>query len=289
MNKLMARLRENIKSIREEKGLSQQAVSERSGLDRTYIGKIERGERVPSLGTIVKIANGIGVKPYKLLRADHGVETEDVETMFEEFNHQVDIHLRLIGEQLGDSDDPDNGPDALRRAHDHVLDVSRLYAMVASMGGTGTVNVRDFLSRVVEEVLQQPGVVDSDPDVEESYDPEIRLDIRDGVVCGLILESILRFLFGQANEPPDTVRVRFNARAANHRYRLVVETDNADSEFRDLLDSNLFGFPMVQALVVHDLRGVIEVDDEGPTDRVTISFERNGDPDTDSDVVVDTA
>lgn len=49
-------------------GLSQEELAFRSGLHRTYIGGIERGERNPTLFNIEKIAKALEVKPHDLFR-----------------------------------------------------------------------------------------------------------------------------------------------------------------------------------------------------------------------------
>ena len=50
-----------VRNARTAAGLTQEDLAERSGLDRSYIGGIERGERNPTLSVIEKIADGLGV------------------------------------------------------------------------------------------------------------------------------------------------------------------------------------------------------------------------------------
>jgi transcriptional regulator with XRE-family HTH domain len=57
---------EAIRQMRGERGLSQEALAEACGLDRTYISGIERGSRNPSLTNILKIAAALGVRPADL-------------------------------------------------------------------------------------------------------------------------------------------------------------------------------------------------------------------------------
>ena len=52
---------EAVRNIRTAAGLTQEELADNSGLDRSYIGGIERGERNPTLGVIEKIAEGLGV------------------------------------------------------------------------------------------------------------------------------------------------------------------------------------------------------------------------------------
>jgi transcriptional regulator with XRE-family HTH domain len=58
----------SVRAMREQKGLSQEGLALLCGLDRTYIGGVERGERNISLINIHKVAKAIGVNPKELFQ-----------------------------------------------------------------------------------------------------------------------------------------------------------------------------------------------------------------------------
>jgi transcriptional regulator with XRE-family HTH domain len=58
---------DHLRSARVAKGLSQEELADRSGLNRTYVGSVERGERNVSLLNIHKLAAALGVAPSTLL------------------------------------------------------------------------------------------------------------------------------------------------------------------------------------------------------------------------------
>ncbi len=57
----------NLKKIRDHKNLSQEELAEKCGLDRTYIGILERREKIPTLTTVEKCANALGISVCDLL------------------------------------------------------------------------------------------------------------------------------------------------------------------------------------------------------------------------------
>lgn len=60
---------ERVKELRLKKGItSQMDLANKAGLDRTYIGGIERGERNVALENIEKIAKTLGVSIEELFK-----------------------------------------------------------------------------------------------------------------------------------------------------------------------------------------------------------------------------
>ena len=57
-----------IKKIRESQNLTQQNLADKVGLHLTYIGNIEIGAKRPSLETLFRIAEELGVKVSDLFR-----------------------------------------------------------------------------------------------------------------------------------------------------------------------------------------------------------------------------
>jgi len=56
-----------VRTLRKEKGWSQEMLAEKCDLDRTYIGGIERGERNVALLNICRIAKSLKIKPAELM------------------------------------------------------------------------------------------------------------------------------------------------------------------------------------------------------------------------------
>jgi transcriptional regulator with XRE-family HTH domain len=58
---------EALREIRKEKGISQEQLALDSGLDRTYVSLIERGTQSPTIRSVLKLANILGVKPSEII------------------------------------------------------------------------------------------------------------------------------------------------------------------------------------------------------------------------------
>lgn len=67
MNPVAVHFGENLRRLRKQAELSQEALGLRASLHRTEVGLLERGARVPRIDTILKLAAGLDVAPATLL------------------------------------------------------------------------------------------------------------------------------------------------------------------------------------------------------------------------------
>jgi transcriptional regulator with XRE-family HTH domain len=65
MRKLVGR---NVKRIRQDRGLTQEQLAERSGFSQQYISGLEQGRRNPTVVSIYELANALGVSHMDLVR-----------------------------------------------------------------------------------------------------------------------------------------------------------------------------------------------------------------------------
>ncbi|MEB6641389.1 helix-turn-helix domain-containing protein [Aeromonas hydrophila] len=66
-NQILESFGHRVRVLRQDKGLSQEELAHASGLDRSYVGQVERGERNIALENIYKLASGLGIEAHKLL------------------------------------------------------------------------------------------------------------------------------------------------------------------------------------------------------------------------------
>lgn len=68
MDEISKKLGQNIKRIREQKGMTQGDICRALNLDRGYISSIENGKRNPTLSTLKKLADALKISVDELLR-----------------------------------------------------------------------------------------------------------------------------------------------------------------------------------------------------------------------------
>jgi len=67
-----------LKALRKERKMTQEELADKLGLHNSYIGLLERGERIPSLLTLDKIAKYFGVKPADLIVEEQSPQKYDL-------------------------------------------------------------------------------------------------------------------------------------------------------------------------------------------------------------------
>lgn len=60
-------LASNVRQLRQRQGISQEELAARSGLHRTYVGSVERGERNVTLSSLEALAAALGVAARDLI------------------------------------------------------------------------------------------------------------------------------------------------------------------------------------------------------------------------------
>ncbi len=65
---ILERFGHRVRELRSAKDLSQEAFAAECGLDRTYMGGVERGERNLALRNIERIAQTLGITLSELMR-----------------------------------------------------------------------------------------------------------------------------------------------------------------------------------------------------------------------------
>jgi transcriptional regulator with XRE-family HTH domain len=59
---------EIVRGVRKEHAWTQEDLAERSGLTTTYVGQVERGDKVPSLTVVLKLSLALEVHPSEMLQ-----------------------------------------------------------------------------------------------------------------------------------------------------------------------------------------------------------------------------
>ena len=62
----------NLKRLREEAGLSQEALADLCGMHRTYVSGVERAIRNPTVTIVAKLARALKVTPGVMLEIKRG-------------------------------------------------------------------------------------------------------------------------------------------------------------------------------------------------------------------------
>src|SRR5258708_29360328 len=104
MPSLQKQVGKRVRELRENKGISQEALAAICNLHRTYVGLIERGERNLSLSTLETIAQGLEVPVSELFAAvKSSAKPVSAVVKAGRLPGDVEAHIRAIREILIDA------------------------------------------------------------------------------------------------------------------------------------------------------------------------------------------
>lgn len=58
---------QNLRRLRQDRGLTQEELADRAGLNRNYVGMVEREENAPTVDTLEALAKALKVEAARLL------------------------------------------------------------------------------------------------------------------------------------------------------------------------------------------------------------------------------
>jgi len=60
----------NLRRLRQQRGLTQEELADEVGINRNYVGMIERGENSPTVAMIERLARALKVDPITLFKRE---------------------------------------------------------------------------------------------------------------------------------------------------------------------------------------------------------------------------
>ncbi|MGN1368471.1 MAG: helix-turn-helix domain-containing protein [Aristaeellaceae bacterium] len=91
-----------VRSLRRQKGLTQEELAERVDISASFMGHIERGTRIASLETLVALCNELKVSPQELLSASLVSEIDEhmPAHLSNEDRNRLSAFLRMANEAV---------------------------------------------------------------------------------------------------------------------------------------------------------------------------------------------
>jgi transcriptional regulator with XRE-family HTH domain len=96
------RFGENLRRVRNREDLSQERLGKRASLHRTEVGKLEHGERVCRIDTLIRLAGAMAVSPGELLDGIYWVPGPEAEGAFSIGSSSVSRRPRPAAEEASE-------------------------------------------------------------------------------------------------------------------------------------------------------------------------------------------
>jgi transcriptional regulator with XRE-family HTH domain len=103
---------DKLRTLREQKNLSQGDIEKRTGLLRCYISRVENGHTVPSVDTLEKMARALEVPMYRLFTDEDHVKKPNIpveDRVSRAANSKQERVLRAFAKLFARMDDKERG------------------------------------------------------------------------------------------------------------------------------------------------------------------------------------
>ncbi|UHA72800.1 helix-turn-helix domain-containing protein [Paenibacillus sp. 481] len=70
MSEIARAVGENLRALRQQRGLSQESLALKAGINTSYMGQLERGEKSPTVDTLDKLSTALDVPLAQLFQFD---------------------------------------------------------------------------------------------------------------------------------------------------------------------------------------------------------------------------
>src|SRR5574344_400641 len=97
MKDIKKEIGKNIKAYRKLKGLTQEELAEKIGIEPPSMSNLERGKFTPSVETLQKLSDILGIKPYEFYVFDEEGDIEKRNILIKEIKEKSRI-MRLLND-----------------------------------------------------------------------------------------------------------------------------------------------------------------------------------------------
>lgn len=80
---------DNIRYMRKERGLSQEVLAYKAGINSSYLGQVERGQKSPTIDSLSKISKALGVNVSELVGQAAPATTPATNTVLGKIYYQL--------------------------------------------------------------------------------------------------------------------------------------------------------------------------------------------------------
>lgn len=91
---------EKIRMLRQERGLSQERLAFKAGMNTSYIGQVERAEKSPTIDTIEKITLALDITIEEIFRMERVNSQKPEKTVIEKIMFQLDDRTEMEQEAI---------------------------------------------------------------------------------------------------------------------------------------------------------------------------------------------